>query len=70
MVICNRAKRGEKKVKRIKIRIKREDGGRTKIISNENMKNIEPILRELRKTSRKLRRLSENGFEIKLTINN
>jgi hypothetical protein len=57
-------------VKMIKLGIKRGDGGRTKIISNENMKNIEPILRELRKTSRKLRRLSKNGFEIKLTINN
>lgn len=57
-------------MKMIKLRIKRGDGGRTKIISNENMKNIEPILRELRKTSRKLRRLSKNGFEIKLTINN
>lgn len=57
-------------MKMIKLGIKRGDGGRTKIISNENMKNIEPILRELRKTSRKLRRLSKNGFEIKLTINN
>lgn len=57
-------------MKTIKLGIKKGDGGRTKIISNENMKNIEPILRELRKTSRKLRRLSKNGFEIKLTINN
>jgi len=65
-----RSGRSEKKVKMIKLGIKRGDGGRTKIISNENMKNIEPILRELRKTSRKLRRLSKNGFEIKLTINN
>jgi hypothetical protein len=65
-----RSGRSEKKVKTIKLGIKRGDGGRTKIISNENMKNIEPILRELRKTSRKLRRLSKNGFEIKLTINN
>lgn len=46
----------------IKLGIKRGDGGRTKIISNENMKNIEPILRELRKiTIAKLERECDMG---------
>lgn len=53
-----------------KLTIKRKDSGRAKITSNENPENIEPILCELRKASRKLRRLSRKGFEISLTINN
>lgn len=57
-------------MRKAKLTIKRKDSGRAKITSNENPENIEPILCELRKASRKLRRLSRKGFEISLTINN
>lgn len=52
----------------MKIIIKGNSKKRVEIRREGNREKTEAVIQELRKTSRKLRRLLKNGFEIDLTI--
>ena len=52
----------------MKINVKGNNNERLEIRTDEGLDKAKPILREIRKMSRKLRHLSEKGFEIDLTI--
>lgn len=52
----------------MKITAKGNSNERLKVTSDERREDVEPVLREIRKTSRKLRHLLKNGYEIDLTI--
>lgn len=52
----------------MKITVKGNSNERLKVTSDERREDVEPVLREIRKMSRKLRHLLKNGYEIDLTI--
>lgn len=52
----------------MKITAKGNSKTRVKVTSDVRPENVEPVLREIRKMSRKLRHLLKNGYEIDLTI--
>lgn len=52
----------------MKITVKGNSNEKLEIRADEGLDKAEPILRAIRKMSRKLRHLSKNGFEIDLTI--
>lgn len=52
----------------MKITVKGNSNERLKVTSDERPENVEPVLREIRKMSRKLRHLLKSGYEIDLTI--
>lgn len=52
----------------MKITVKGNTNERLEIRADEGLDKAEPILRAIRKMSRKLRHLSKNGYEIDLTI--
>lgn len=52
----------------MKIIVKGNSNERLKVTSDERREDVEPVLQEIRKMSRKLRHLLKNGYEIDLTI--
>ena len=52
----------------MKITVKGNSNERLKVTSDERREDVEPVLQEIRKMSRKLRHLLKNGYEIDLTI--
>lgn len=52
----------------MKITVKGNTNERLKVTSDERREDLEPVLQEIRKMSRKLRHLLKNGYEIDLTI--
>lgn len=52
----------------MEITVKGNSNERLKVTSDERREDVEPVLREIRKMSRKLRHLLKNGYEIDLTI--
>lgn len=52
----------------MKITVKGNSNERLKVTSDERREDVEPVLREIRKMSRKLRHLLKNEYEIDLTI--
>ena len=52
----------------MKITVKGNSNERLKVTSDERPEDIEPVVREIRKMSRKLRHLLKSGYEIDLTI--
>lgn len=53
----------------MKIVISGSSKGRLKIQADTKQENAKAVLHELKKTTRKLRRLLKDGYEIDLTLN-